>query len=65
MRARVLIFPTRPQDPRRRQVVSYVGGKRLRLTLECGHEVVRQTICIPTHIICEQCPAGGGMTLSR
>jgi hypothetical protein len=65
MRRVPVIAAKRPHDPRRRAVVSYEGGKRLRLKLECGHQVVRQTICIPTHVICEHCPAAGGLRVPQ
>jgi hypothetical protein len=66
VKARIFTFPVRPQDPRRRQVTGWSGGKRLRIDLECGHSVVRQMIGDPpSHMICDQCPAAGGLRISR
>lgn len=56
----------RPVDPRARQVeaktvVQGPGPRRFDLTLSCGHTVRRKLGCPVSAVICEACPAAGGL----
>lgn len=41
------------------------GRYAYHLTLECGHVARRRYICVPERVICEECPAAGGIRLTR